>query len=155
MLQKSPHTGRCGAVAVVVRNGRLLVIRRSRHVVAPGKYCFPGGGIEPGEGEQEALVREIREELGTAFLPRRRLWESVTRWGTRLAWWQGDLDPATVSLNPAEVESVDWYTTDEMLALPELLESNREFLEAVARGEVPLVGLGRAETPATPHDSGG
>jgi hypothetical protein len=35
--------GRRGAVAVVVRDGRMLVIRRARSVVAPLVYCFPGG----------------------------------------------------------------------------------------------------------------
>ena len=51
----------------------------------------------------------------------------------------GQLQPnALPKPNPAEVESVHWFTPDEMLRLPALLESNREFLERVQRGELSL-----------------
>ena len=63
------HSSRQGAVAVVVRDDRFLVIRRSANVVAPGAFCFPGGGIEAGETEERALVREFREELGATIVP--------------------------------------------------------------------------------------
>jgi 8-oxo-dGTP diphosphatase len=130
---------RRGAVAIIVRNERLLVIRRSHLVVAPRAYCFPGGGIEASESESEAIVREIQEELGVAIVPRRRVWSSITPWGVSLAWWRADLAPHCEPCpNPAEVESIHWHTPAEMAELPELLESNRRFLEALARGELLL-----------------
>lgn len=132
-----PH--RRGAVAILVREERLLVIRRSHLVVAPRAFCFPGGGIEGAESESEALIREIQEELGVTVLPRRRVWSSVTPWGVHLAWWRADLvEPCELCPNPAEVESIHWHTPAEMAALPELLESNRQFLAALENGEVEL-----------------
>jgi 8-oxo-dGTP pyrophosphatase MutT (NUDIX family) len=131
--------GRRGAVGVVVRDGRMLVIRRSRSVVAPLVYCFPGGGIEDGESEEEALVREFREEVGARLRPVRRLWRCVTAWKVELAWWLGELEPdAALVANPREVESLHWFTPAEMAALPDLLESNRAFLDLLARGEITL-----------------
>lgn len=133
--------GRRGAVVIVVRDERMLVIRRSRSVVAPLTYCFPGGGIERDESEEEALVREFREELGVTVRPLRRLWRCTTAWKVELAWWLGELEPDVAPVpNPAEVESVHWLAPDEMAGLPELLESNREFLELVRRGEIQLSG---------------
>jgi 8-oxo-dGTP diphosphatase len=124
---------------VVVRDERFLVIRRAADVPAPRAFCFPGGGIEGSESEAEALVREFREELGAAIQPLRRLWQSTTRWRVELAWWLADLDaPELLVPNPLEVESIHWFTTGEMLALGELLESNRRFLDAVSAGKVPL-----------------
>lgn len=124
-------------MAVVVRKGRFLVIRRSAAVVAPGAYCFPGGGIEAGETEEQALVREFREELGATIVPVRRVWRSTTRWQVELAWWLGDLAiDGALEINPAEVDSVHWLAPDEMLALVELLDSNRDFLRALAEGEI-------------------
>jgi 8-oxo-dGTP pyrophosphatase MutT (NUDIX family) len=124
-------------VAVIVRERHFLVIRRSRHVVAPLAYCFPGGAVEPGESEEDALVREIREELGTTIRPLRRLWESITPWGVPLAWWLGELDAdAAIAPDPAEVDSVGWYTPEEMRGLPGLLASNLAFLDALALGEI-------------------
>jgi 8-oxo-dGTP diphosphatase len=134
-----PDGHRRGVVAVVMRHEKLLVIRRSRTVVAPLAYCFPGGGIEPGESEPEALVREINEELGTTVQPLRPIWRSVTPWKVELSWWRAKLAPDAV-LHPfaAEVESVHWCTLAEMASLAGLLESNRQFLAAVAGGEIVL-----------------
>jgi 8-oxo-dGTP diphosphatase len=130
---------RRGVVAVIPRDGRLLVVRRSQQVLAAGAYCFPGGGIENGESETEALVRELREELSAEVRPIRRLWECTTSWGVWLAWWLSDLVSCEEMVpDPAEVASVAWYTPAEMAALPGLLESNREFLEAVTAGQIDL-----------------
>ena len=131
--------GRKGAVAVVVRDGRMLVIRRARTVVAPLVYCFPGGGIEGDESEEQALVREFREEVGLKLRPVRRLWTCVTAWKVELAWWLGQIEPgATPVANPREVDSIHWFTPEEMARLPDLLASNREFLALLARGEISL-----------------
>jgi len=139
-MEKIPETpGRRGAVAIVVRDGRMLVIRRSRHVIAPLMYCFPGGGIEDGETEEAAVVREVYEEVGIQIRPVRRLWECVTAWKVHLAWWLADMDRTAVAVaNPREVESIHWFTPREMASLSELLESNREFLELIEKGEICL-----------------
>jgi 8-oxo-dGTP diphosphatase len=139
---------RRGVVGVLVREGRLLVIRRSEGVVAPLAYCFPGGGIEGDETEPVALVRELREELGIVVRPQKLLWRSTTPWNIELAWWlaeiDGDIEPEP---NPLEVHSYAWRDVDEMQALDALLESNRRFLAAWARGEIELPGLnGEGET---------
>lgn len=51
------------ALAVVAREGRVLLVKRGK---APdlGRWGFPGGRIEPGEGHADAAVRELREETG-------------------------------------------------------------------------------------------
>jgi 8-oxo-dGTP diphosphatase len=130
---------RRGVVAVIRRADRLLVIRRSQHVVAPGAHCFPGGGIEPGESMEAALVRELREELNVDIVPVRQIWWSVTPWRVELFWWLARLaSDASPSPSPAEVESVHWRTVEELSGLSDLLESNRQFLAALARREIDL-----------------
>lgn len=132
-------SGRRGAVAVILRGQRMLVIRRSAYVRAPRAICFPGGGIREGEEESEALIRECREEIGVAVIPLRRLWECQTTWGVRLGWWLGTIAADAVPQpNPAEVEEILWLTPREMAEHPDCLASNREFLDLVFRGELSL-----------------
>jgi len=127
---------RRGVVAVVVRGQRLLVIRRSQHVRAPGMHCFPGGAIEAGETEAEAVRREMLEELTLTAEPQRLLWRSVTPWNVELAWWLVEIDEAAnPQPNPLEVESFHWLTPVEIRCLPQLLASNIEFLSGWELGQ--------------------
>jgi 8-oxo-dGTP pyrophosphatase MutT (NUDIX family) len=138
---KSPEAAiqRRGAVGVICRADRLLVIRRSETVAAPGAYCFPGGGIDGSETEEAALVRELHEELAVVATPVRRLWECTTNWGVWLAWWLAEI-PLDVEPVPnlAEVSALHWLSIAEMRALPGLLSSNHAFLDAVAAGQIEL-----------------
>jgi len=129
---------RRGAVAVITQGDRLLVIRRSQRVSAPGAYCFPGGGIESGEDEQQAVIRELREELCADVRPYRRMWECVTPWGVHLAWWRCELLAETLVACEAEVASFHWFSPVELAELPGLLESNHGFLRELAQGRISL-----------------
>lgn len=53
--------------AAIWKNGRYLLGKRPENGMLGGLWEFPGGKVEPGESLQEALVREIREELGIAI----------------------------------------------------------------------------------------
>ncbi|HUR03594.1 MAG TPA: (deoxy)nucleoside triphosphate pyrophosphohydrolase [Nonomuraea sp.] len=59
--------------AAIVREGRLLAARRSAPAELAGGWELPGGKVEPGESEAEALVRECEEELGVTVLPGERV----------------------------------------------------------------------------------
>lgn len=50
--------------AAIIMDGRVLACERSAPPEVAGRWEFPGGKVEPGEIETDALVRECAEELG-------------------------------------------------------------------------------------------
>lgn len=60
-----PRSIPCVGAIITDQAGRLLLIRRG-HEPEAGRWSLPGGRIEPGETDQQAVVREVREETGLA-----------------------------------------------------------------------------------------
>lgn len=130
---------RRGVIAIASRAGRFLAIRRGPTVAAGGTICFPGGHIEPGEAEAEAVVRECREEVAAEVAAIACVWRSVSPWGTDLAWWTAELlEERRLIPHPVEVSEILWLSAAEMIDHPDLLPGNRPFLEAVVMGRLRL-----------------
>ena len=52
--------------AMIERDGKYLITQRPPHATLALLWEFPGGRVEPGESDQEALARELQEEMGIA-----------------------------------------------------------------------------------------
>lgn len=52
------------AVALIDRDGRVLLAERPAGKQMAGLWEFPGGKVNPGEAPEAALIRELKEELG-------------------------------------------------------------------------------------------
>ena len=61
------------ACALIDSDGRILLAQRPEGKSLAGLWEFPGGKVEPGETPAEALVREVREELGAGVLTVREI----------------------------------------------------------------------------------
>src|SRR3990167_11431068 len=60
--EKLPY--RPGAIGIIVNDeGKFLVVQMVTY--PKNGWRFPGGGVEPGETPAQALLRELKEELGT------------------------------------------------------------------------------------------
>lgn len=58
-----PQLPMVGVGALIHKNGRILLVKR-RNEPNKGKWAFPGGLVELGERVEDALIREVREEVG-------------------------------------------------------------------------------------------
>jgi 8-oxo-dGTP diphosphatase len=63
--------------AIIERDGTYLGCRRSEGKKLAGLWEFPGGKVETSESDAEALVREIKEELGVAIVVHEFVAESI------------------------------------------------------------------------------
>ncbi len=109
--------------AALLSGGRLLAARRSAPPELAGRWELPGGKVEPGETPEQALVRELREELGVEAQPVERVpGEWPLRVGLVLQVWTAHLvsgEPRALEdhdelrwLTPDEVWDVDWLDQD-------------------------------------------
>jgi 8-oxo-dGTP diphosphatase len=103
--------------------GRLLAARRSAPPELAGRWELAGGKVEPGESPEQALVRELREELGVESEALERIpGEWPLRPGYVLQVWtarlvSGEVRPlqdhdALRWLGPGEMDAVDWLDQD-------------------------------------------
>lgn len=61
---REPKTLRFVAAALILRGDEVLICQRKAGTPMGMKWEFPGGKIEPGESPEQALARELNEELG-------------------------------------------------------------------------------------------
>ncbi|MFJ2112694.1 MULTISPECIES: (deoxy)nucleoside triphosphate pyrophosphohydrolase [unclassified Streptomyces] len=122
--------------------GRLLAARRSAPPEVAGRWELPGGKVERGELPEQALVRELREELGVEARPVERIpgeWPLdrgyVLRvWTARLL--SGEARPLEDHdelrwLGPDEIHTVDWLDQDRpaVAEAARLLVSDRRLVQ--------------------------
>ena len=105
----------CG---VVWRGECFLASRRAAHQPHAGWWEFPGGKIEPGESADEALVRELREELGINIASP-VFWRSVEHVypDKKVRLHVFFVDGTMGEPRPVEGQTVRWVTPEEALAL--------------------------------------
>jgi 8-oxo-dGTP diphosphatase len=122
--------------AAIVQNGRVLACARADPPEVAGRWEFPGGKVEPGETEPEALVRECVEELGVRVEVGMRVGTDVPLAHGRAILkvflarlFDGDapqrLEHAELRwLRPDELHSVDWLPADAPIvdALKQMLD---------------------------------
>ena len=119
-----------GVAAIIERDGKILLAQRPQHADQSGMWEFAGGKVEPGESQPEALVRELREELGIEAVVGRYIASHQREVSGRLihlhAWhvpsYQGEL-------KVYEHQYIVWCSPEEALRYP-LAPADIPLLEA-------------------------
>ena len=93
--------------AVIVHEGRVLACRRAQGKGAAGLWEFPGGKVEPGESAEQALIREIREELGVGIHLDHEL-NTAEHGGIRLTCWFARLGGGDIPTQSTDHDELRW-----------------------------------------------
>jgi 8-oxo-dGTP diphosphatase len=104
--------------AVVERDGHFLVTRRLQGTHLAGYWEFPGGKVHEGETHEDALARELSEELHSRVSNMRKIFRTSHQYLERtveLHFFRGDL---TEEPRPAFGQEIRWIRRDEFASLP-------------------------------------
>lgn len=119
------------AAALYDATGRVLIAERPPGKHMAGRWEFPGGKVNPGEPEADALARELREELGVEVLrshPFMRLSHSYSDREVELSMW-------IVEAFRGEPQGLDGqrlkWVPIERLSEEDILEADQPFIEAL------------------------
>ena len=140
MKREYPESPLVGVGAVIVKENRVLLIRRGTPPLL-GEWSLPGGVLECGETLREAVAREAREETGLAVEPGEMLgvYERVIRDDEGRVRYHyvlidflcraagGDLKAGS------DAADVRWFTLDELPALNLAYDANDVVRKGLAR----------------------
>lgn len=107
--------------AVVVRDGRIMMTQRLADAPRwPDLWEFPGGKVEPGETDRDALERELEEELDLRVAVGRQIERvEIDRGNGELLDFRAYRCTIVAGEpEPIEVQAIAWLTLDEAAALP-------------------------------------
>jgi 8-oxo-dGTP diphosphatase len=125
--------------AVIERSDRRLLIgQRRREDSSPLKWEFPGGKVRNGEGLEEALARELQEELGVTLTKSREIAQVRHRYANYPEELEIHFFAAQVAegeLTPRMFEQVEWVLPKE-LGRYDFLAANRELIAHLATGKI-------------------
>lgn len=125
--------------ALIVKDNRILICQRTRHQPMPLKWEFPGGKIEPEERPEDALRRELEEELGiqaklgprVAVIRHTYANDSAVELHFYLVErWEGEVQNRIF-------REVVWVTPEEMLTY-DFLEADITLIKDLAAGKINL-----------------
>ena len=119
------------AAALYDSAGRVLIAERPAGKHMAGRWEFPGGKVAPGEGDEAALRRELKEELGIEMLAARRLMTLTHQYAdlsVELSLWiAAGFRGEARSLDGQRLKWVE----PEALGTEDILEADRPFVEAL------------------------
>jgi 8-oxo-dGTP diphosphatase len=124
--------------AVIARNDRYLITQRRPSAVLPGLWEFPGGRVEEGETDAQALKREVRERVDVevevgACIGRRT--HDYDGYSVDLALYQATMSE-TATPTAARVADCRWVASSEFekYRFPAADQATMDLLLGIKRG---------------------
>lgn len=136
--ERAKECPRCGqlhfprlapAIIVLVERGRDLLLARSRHFL-PGMYSVLAGFVEPGESLEEAVVREVKEEVGVDV-------KDIKYFGSQpwpfphslMIGFTATYAGGEITLDDSEIEDAGWFTADHLPQIPGKISIARKLVD--------------------------
>jgi 8-oxo-dGTP diphosphatase len=117
-------------VALILRDGAVLMCQRPKEKIYGLKWEFPGGKVEPGESKPAALARELQEELGIDAQIGEEYFNEIASYSNNMTY---DITYFVVRIFTPEPENKEFneirWVTNDMLPMLEHLSGNDRILK--------------------------
>jgi 8-oxo-dGTP diphosphatase len=126
--------------AIIESHGKLLVCQRRRDAPFPLQWEFPGGKVKPGESAEEALARELQEELGVAAAIGGEIYRTRHRYPEMAEELELTFLSATLentAIRNLAFEQILWLEPSQLASL-DFLAADRDLTEKFASGALRL-----------------
>ena len=123
------------AVAIVIKkNEKFLLIKRAKKGIAEDYWCPITGAVERGETQEQAVIREAREEMGMVVEPIHKVWECFTDDRQYLLhWWWVKLVNNEIKIKPEEVKDYQWINVKEMQKIGKMFKADLNFFKEITK----------------------
>jgi NAD+ diphosphatase len=117
------------AIIVLVERGNELLLARSRHFM-PGMYSVLAGFVEPGESLEEAVLREVMEEVGIEI-------KDIKYFGSQpwpfphslMIGFTATYAGGEISLDDEEIEDAGWFSAEKLPRIPGKISIARKLID--------------------------
>ena len=111
-----PRISPC-VIGLVWRNSQILLARNARF--KPGRFSVLAGFIEPGETAEQALAREVKEEVGIEIQAIEYLCSQPWPFPSQLMLgFFAEYAGGDIAVDGVEIVEADWYAVDELPSIP-------------------------------------
>lgn len=118
------------AIIVLVKRDQELLLARSKHFL-PEMYSVLAGFVEPGESLEEAVVREVKEEVGVDI-------KDIKYFGSQpwpfphslMIGFTAAYAGGEISLNDSEIEDAGWFTVNNLPRIPGKISIARKLIDS-------------------------
>jgi NAD+ diphosphatase len=117
------------AIIVLVEQGNQLLLARSRHFM-PGMYSVLAGFVEPGESLEEAVAREVKEEVGIEI-------KDIKYFGSQpwpfphslMIGFTATYAGGEISRDDKEIEDAGWFSVEKLPRIPGKISIARKLID--------------------------
>ena len=117
------------AIIVLIERGDRILLARSRHFPS-GMHSVLAGFVEPGESLEEALIREVREEVGISV-------KEIRYFGSQpwpfphslMLGFTAEYEGGEISLQDPEIEEAGWFTAGNLPQIPGKISIARKLID--------------------------
>ncbi len=103
-------------IGVVINNSKVLIVKRKK---GEGDliWQFPGGTVEPNETDEQAVIREVKEETGCSISIVKLLGERIHPYTKKsMSYWACKYESGKIIVNDDDLEEARWVEKNELLS---------------------------------------